>query len=56
MGANRFQIFKDVLFWESLPQTFIGLRSGISLALVIVIVAEMLIGTETGLGKRIIDR
>jgi NitT/TauT family transport system permease protein len=40
---------------ESLPQTFIGLRSGISIALVIVIVAEMFIGTEQGLGKRIID-
>lgn len=55
MGANRWQIFKDVLLWESLPQTFIGLRSGISIALVIVIVAEMFIGTEQGLGKRIID-
>jgi NitT/TauT family transport system permease protein len=55
MGANRFNIFKDVLFWESLPQSFIGLRSGISIALVIVIVAEMFIGTEQGLGKRIID-
>jgi ABC-type nitrate/sulfonate/bicarbonate transport system permease component len=55
MGANQFKIFTDVLFWESLPQTFIGLRSGISLALVIAIVAEMFIGTETGLGKRIID-
>jgi ABC-type nitrate/sulfonate/bicarbonate transport system permease component len=55
MGANRFQIFRDVLLWESLPQTFIGLRNGISIALVIVIVAEMFIGTEEGLGKRIID-
>jgi NitT/TauT family transport system permease protein len=43
------------LLLESLPQTFIGLRSGISIALVIVIVAEMFIGTEQGLGKRIID-
>jgi ABC-type nitrate/sulfonate/bicarbonate transport system permease component len=55
MGANRWRIFKDVLLMESLPQTFIGLRSGISIALVIVIVAEMFIGTEKGLGKRIID-
>lgn len=55
MGANRFQIFRDVLIWESMPQTFIGLRNGISIALVIVIVAEMFIGTEEGLGKRIID-
>ena len=55
MGANRWRIFKDVLLLESLPQTFIGLRSGISISLVIVIVAEMFIGTEQGLGKRIID-
>ncbi|NJL99229.1 MAG: ABC transporter permease [Synechococcaceae cyanobacterium SM2_3_2] len=55
MGANRFQVFRDVLFWESLPQTFIGLRSGVSIALVIVIVAEMFIGTQLGLGKRIIN-
>jgi len=55
MGANRWQIFKDVLLLESLPQTFIGLRSGISIALVIVIVSEMFIGSQQGLGKRIID-
>jgi NitT/TauT family transport system permease protein len=55
MGANQWDIFKDVLFWESLPQIFIGLRTGISISLVIVIVAEMFIGTENGLGKRIID-
>ncbi|MBW4654941.1 MAG: ABC transporter permease [Kaiparowitsia implicata GSE-PSE-MK54-09C] len=55
MGANRWQTFRDVLLWESMPQTFIGLRSGISIALVIVIVAEMFIGTNQGLGKRIID-
>jgi NitT/TauT family transport system permease protein len=40
---------------ESLAQTFVGLRSAVSMALVIVIVAEMFIGSETGLGHRIID-
>lgn len=55
MGASRWRIFKDVLIWESLQATFVGLRSAISMALVIVIVAEMFIGSETGLGKRIID-
>ena len=55
MGANAFQIFKDVLIWDSLSQTFVGLRTGVSMALVIVIVAEMFIGSETGLGHRIID-
>ena len=55
MGASRWQIFKDVLIWESLQPTFVGLRSAVSMALVIVIVAEMFIGSETGLGHRIID-
>ncbi|TCT06671.1 ABC transporter permease [Aquabacter spiritensis] len=55
MGATRFQVFRDVLLWESLPQTFVGLRSGISLALVIVVVAEMFIGSDSGLGQRIIN-
>jgi NitT/TauT family transport system permease protein len=55
MGASRWQVFKDVLIWESLQPTFVGLRSAVSMALVIVIVAEMFIGSDTGLGHRIID-
>ena len=55
MGASRWQIFKDVLIWESLQPSFVGLRSAVSMALVIVIVAEMFIGSDTGLGHRIID-
>jgi len=55
MGASKARILWDVTVWESLPQTFIGLRSGVSMALVIVIVAEMFIGSTDGLGKRIID-
>ena len=55
MGATRWQIFRDVLVWESLQPSFVGLRSAVSMALVIVIVAEMFIGSDTGLGHRIID-
>ena len=55
MGASRWQIFKDVLIWESLQPSFVGLRSAVSMALVIVIVAEMFIGSDNGLGHRIID-
>jgi NitT/TauT family transport system permease protein len=55
MGATRWQIFKDVLVWESLQPSFVGLRSAVSMALVIVIVAEMFIGSENGLGHRIIN-
>lgn len=55
MGASRWQIFRDVLVWESLQPTFVGLRSAVSMALVIVIVAEMFIGSDNGLGHRIIN-
>jgi ABC-type nitrate/sulfonate/bicarbonate transport system permease component len=55
MGASPFQIFRDVLFFESLPQTMVGLRTGVSTSLVVVVVAEMFIGSDQGLGHRIIE-
>ena len=55
MGASNGQIFRQVLFFESLPQTFVGLRVGVSMALVVIIVAEMFIGSSSGMGRRIID-
>lgn len=55
MGASRLRIFRDVMFFESLPQTCIGLRLGVSYALVVIIVAEMFIGSANGMGRRIID-
>lgn len=55
MGATPLRIFFDVVFFETLPQTFVGIRTGISIALVVIIVAEMFIGATDGLGHRIID-
>ena len=55
MGASRPRVLLDVTLWESLPQTFVGMRSGVSLALVIVIVAEMFIGSTDGLGQRVFE-
>lgn len=55
MGASNIRVLCDVMFYESLPQTFIGLRLGISYALVVIIVAEMFIGSSSGMGHRIID-
>lgn len=55
MGASKARVMRDVIFWESLPQTFVGLRNGVSLALVIIIVAEMFIGSSDGLGHRLIE-
>ena len=40
---------------EAAPQVFLGLRAGISLALILVVVSEMLIGSSRGLGKVIND-
>lgn len=55
MGASPVRIFFDVVFFETLPQIFVGIRTGISIALVVIIVAEMFIGASDGLGHRIID-
>jgi ABC-type nitrate/sulfonate/bicarbonate transport system permease component len=55
MGAPRFRVLTDVMLLESLPQTFVGLRNGVSLALVIVVVAEMFIGSTDGLGHRVFE-
>ena len=55
MGASRWRVMKDVVLMESLPQTFVGLRNGVSLALVIVVVAEMFIGSVDGLGHRVFE-
>lgn len=55
MGASKGRILRTVTVYEALPQTFVGLRTGVSLALVVIIVAEMFIGSDAGLGHRIIN-
>lgn len=55
MKIKGLELFGKVVFPEALPQIFSGFRVAISLSLVLVVVTEMFIGTEAGLGKRIID-
>lgn len=55
MGANRFKIFTTVIFWESLPQIFVGIRNSLAWAALIILAAEMFVGTNAGLGHKIID-
>ena len=55
MGASSLRIFCGVIFPETLPQILVGLRVAISLALVVIIVAEMFVGASDGMGHRIID-
>ena len=55
MGASELRILFDVMLLELLPQTFVGLRNGVSLALVIIVVAEMFIGSQDGLGHSVFE-
>src|SRR5207237_1613716 len=39
-GASRWQLLSEIVFWEALPQTIIGLRIALSYALIVEIVWE----------------
>lgn len=53
--ATRFQIFSKIVLYDALPQIFAGLRNALSIALIMAVVAEMFIGTRSGLGFLIIN-
>lgn len=53
MGVGRVRLLFDIMLREAIPQIIVGMRSGVSIALIIIIVSEMLIGSTDGLGYRI---
>lgn len=55
MKATPAQIFVKIVFPEAIPDMFVGLRTGLSIALIVVIMSEMFMGTQTGLGQRIFN-
>lgn len=55
MNASRLEILIKVIFPDALPYIAAGLRIAASIALVIAIVSEMFIGTNAGLGYRIME-
>lgn len=55
MRVRGLALFRRVVFPEALPQLMAGYRVALSLALVIVVVTEMFLGTTHGLGRRIMD-
>ena len=55
MGASPARILFEITLLESLPQTFVGVHNGVFLALVIVVVAEMFIGSADGLGHWVFE-
>lgn len=52
---SQFKTFYKVMIPDSLPYIVAGARIGLSLALVVEVVAEMFLGSHTGLGSRIFD-
>src|SRR5208283_4407074 len=55
MDATPTEIFWKVILMDALPQVFVGMRTSLSLAVVVVIVTEMFIGTTWGIGHRIFE-
>jgi NitT/TauT family transport system permease protein len=53
LKASRWQIFWKVVLPDALPEILIGLRTGISIALIVVLMTEMFLGTTRGLGQMI---
>jgi len=53
--ASYFQILTNITIPDSLPYIFVGLRTALSLSLMVAVVAEMFIGTKFGLGQKIFD-
>lgn len=55
MGLNQIQIFFKIILPESLAFLSTGVKHMLSFATIIVIVSEMFMSTEYGLGKKIIN-
>lgn len=54
-GANGWQRLRDVVLPESVGQIVAGLRVSLGTSLVVLILAEMLIGSRFGIGQKLYD-
>jgi len=52
-GASVLTLFKDIIFYEALPFIMTACRAASSLALIVIVVTEMLMGGQNGLGARV---
>jgi len=53
LQATDWQIFRKVIFPDALPDIIVGLRTGVSIALIVVLMSEMMLGTEVGIAQMI---
>jgi len=54
-GIRGYSLLSNVILREAKPEIATGLRISLSVTLILIVVLEMLAGSTTGLGKRIID-
>lgn len=54
-GGTKYQVMRKIILWESLPQILIGCRTALSLSLIVSILVEMFMGSENGIGQRVMD-
>lgn len=55
LKKNEWEILYHIRFQEALPIIFVGLRTAISLTVVVIVVTEMFVGTTSGIGHMLID-
>ena len=48
--ASQLQMLLKIILWDALPDIFAGLRNALSIALILAVVSEMFVGTNSGLG------
>ncbi len=54
-GAGRLQVFVDVTCYEVLPYAIAGIRLALSISLIVVVLAEMFLGINAGVGQLLWD-
>lgn len=53
LGFSGLQLFKYIIWYETLPAIIVAVRASSSWVIIIIIVTEMLIGPANGLGARV---
>jgi NitT/TauT family transport system permease protein len=53
--ATKTQLFTKIILPAALPDIFAGIRISLSIALIVTVGSEMILGSDAGLGKRILD-
>ena len=55
LGASQFQILRYVIIRDATPHILVGMRTALSLALIVSILVEMFMGSNFGIGQKVIE-